>query len=244
VTASRTALLVLAALATLAATTAFAMPGIAMCAAIQLMPLDELAIGVSSDRAMSGANRRRFVLNHAAAVGRIERLFGKPRARPYIVYLSKADALWPLAFNSFGSTSFLPGRSCIVLGPDGSNVDVLAHELVHAEIADRVGYWRRWISVPVWFDEGAGMQVDQRPAFAAKWSPRTPSIINRTTAKLFFGVPPGQLTENYQNAKLVVADWLNRTGPSRFYDRLDEIRTRGGFDAMWSNRRSERITTK
>ncbi len=53
-----------------------------------------------------------------------------------------------------------------VFGPRGWNADVIAHELAHAELKARLGYWRYSRAIPKWFDEGAGMHVDERPRFS------------------------------------------------------------------------------
>ena len=65
-----------------------------------------------------------------------------------------------------GSTNFAPGLpSILILGRDGANVDVVAHEWSHAEFAARVGVIARTYVYPTWFDEGLAMQVDLRAAY-------------------------------------------------------------------------------
>ena len=216
---------------------AAARPHAAACAVLGAMPLERLADGSLADAGLSGVARRAVVDDRAAALSRIATTYGPARAEPVIVHLSRADALWPFSYNSFGSTDFLPGRSCIVLGPDGRGVDVYAHELLHAEIADRVGFWTRWRQMPVWFDEGAAMQVDHRPAFdhpEAAGAAGGGRIEERGSADSFFAVPPDQLTRHYAQAKVAVATWLDRTGRKGFYSRLAEMREGKSFEAIWA----------
>lgn len=142
-----------------------------------------------------------------------------------------------MSYNSFGSTDFLPGRTCIVLGPDGRNVDVFAHELVHAEIADRLGFWTRWRQLPVWFDEGAAMQVDYRSAFNPRGSVSDADrrkIRKRISSASFFAVSPDQLTVHYATAKQVVAEWLSQTGKRAFDGRLSAMQQGEPFDKVWA----------
>jgi hypothetical protein len=198
------------------------------------MPLERLPDGTLADAGLSGADRLAVVEERAEALRRISGTFGAARAHPIVVHISKLDALWPFSYNNFGSTDFLPGRTCIVLGPDGRNVDVYAHELLHAEMADRVGFWTRWRQIPVWFDEGAAMQVDYRSAFDWEGRGNYP-IQEKITSASFFAVPPDQITEHYTQAKQTVAVWLNRTGRKNFYSRLSQLQHGKNFKQIWTD---------
>ncbi|WP_332368176.1 hypothetical protein [Spirosoma telluris] len=46
------------------------------------------------------------------------------------------------------------GASYLILGPDGNNTDVIAHELCHDELFARLGWWRVKRQIPQWFNEG------------------------------------------------------------------------------------------
>lgn len=48
---------------------------------------------------------------------------------------------------------FLP--AIILFGPNGQNLDVMAHELVHAELAHRSSALLRIYKIPSWFDEAS-----------------------------------------------------------------------------------------
>lgn len=230
-------LIVLALTSIASAGLAVAQPHAAACAALGAMPLERLPDGSYADSGLSVADRRAVVKQHEAALQRIAATFGIARAQPIVVHLSTSDALRPVSYNSFGSTDFLPGRTCIVLGPDGRNVDVFAHELVHAEIADRLGFWTRWRQLPVWFDEGAAMQVDYRSAF----NPRGPvsnadrrGVRMKISSASFFAVSPDQLTVHYATAKQVMADWLSQTGKRAFYGHLSAMQQGEPFHKVWA----------
>ena len=54
---------------------------------------------------------------------------------------------------SYGATHFLPLVPAInVLGPNGNNVDVIAHEWMHAEIEHELGFVMRNYRIPLWLD--------------------------------------------------------------------------------------------
>ncbi|HEX3045150.1 MAG TPA: hypothetical protein VHY08_10365, partial [Bacillota bacterium] len=63
-----------------------------------------------------------------------------------------------------GISHILVVGSYIVLGPNGINPDVIAHELTHCELARRVGIFRLG-KFPSWFIEGLAMQLDNRPNY-------------------------------------------------------------------------------
>jgi hypothetical protein len=48
------------------------------------------------------------------------------------------------------------------LGPEGQNIDVIAHEYMHAEVHHRVGWLNYSLNVPIWFMEGLATLVDFR----------------------------------------------------------------------------------
>jgi len=57
---------------------------------------------------------------------------------------------------------YTPFRAIMVIGPDGINLDVLSHEMCHTELYHRLGWWRKEMRIPTWFDEGLAMQLDYR----------------------------------------------------------------------------------
>lgn len=54
------------------------------------------------------------------------------------------------------------GASFLVIGPEGNNPDVIAHERCHDELLARVGWWRTNRQIPQWFNEGLALMVDYR----------------------------------------------------------------------------------
>lgn len=52
--------------------------------------------------------------------------------------------------------------SYIVLSNDGIDLDIIAHEISHAEFYERVGFYKWSFSVPMWFKQGLAMQNDYR----------------------------------------------------------------------------------
>ena len=115
---------------------------------------------------------------HADSRARIQQTFGTLQSKPLVVFFNEPDTFWPFKPNEYGSINFIGSRVCVIVGSKGQNIDVIAHELMHAEIADRVGYWRRFTQLPVWFDEGLAMQVDYRAAYTLPVSDSKPTKVD------------------------------------------------------------------
>jgi hypothetical protein len=169
---------------------------------------------------------------------RIQSSFGSLRSKPMVVFFNESNAFWPLKPNEYGSTSFIGSKVCVIVGPKGQNIDVLAHELMHAEIADRVGYWRRWTQLPIWFDEGLAMQVDYRPDYNLSESDSSDAddVKSLRSASEFFAPTDALLTKNYASAKVVVKKWVADVGSSKVYRQLERVRAGESFESMISKK--------
>jgi hypothetical protein len=168
---------------------------------------------------------------------RIQNTFGAPRAKPIVIFFDDPNAFWPFKLNEYASTQFIGSKVCVMIGPRGQNPDVVAHELMHAEIADRVGgNWRRFTQLPVWFDEGLAMQVDFRSRYVLRdgAGAETKYVKALRSVNQFFVSDDELLTKNYASAKVEVALWVSEVGNSSVYGQLERILTGQPFDAVIS----------
>lgn len=152
-----------------------------------------------------------------AATARIETLFGPMSAQPATTFFDTPDAYWPLQPNPHGSTSFIGDRTCLLIGPNGQNIDVAAHELMHAEIAARMGYWRRARHLPTWLDEGLAMQVDWRESYDLAPTQTAADMQPLSSAQTFFVADDKQLTWHYASAKVAARQWLEAIGSENLF---------------------------
>ena len=221
------------ALALGAATLVLAAPGPTACATIEARAnILESASGVYFDKTLTSAERKQFASLLEQGRARIEERFGPPIASPVVVRIKDRGALWPFRFNSYGSTSFVGPRACVVVGPDGANIDVVSHELMHAELFERVGWWRRLTGVPTWFDEGVGMQVDYRTRYGL--APDADSSAARTleSPREFFVADDKELTRHYAASRAEVARWLASVGGQDLFAAFARIRAGQPFDSV------------
>jgi len=206
---------------------AVANPGVAVCAASSILPLTRLKDGALVESRSSDPDQpavvQRLLLN---AKGRIGEIFGEPQSIPIVVFFNSSTSFWPFRLNEYGSTQFIGAKTCVFIGPKGQNVDVIAHELMHAEIADRIGVWAKFTDLPTWFDEGLAMQVDFRPEYdvAGGTNFEAQSVRALRSASEFFVPDSKQLTNNYASAKAEVALWIERVGYSHVYAQLERMR--------------------
>lgn len=218
------------------ATLVFAIPGPTGCALVESFGLESLPDGTLIARDSSELERLTFVELQRQARTRIEGAFGATRARPVVVFLRDSKVFWPLRFNDYASSHFIGNRACVVVGPKGRNLDIVAHELMHAELFERVGYWRRFTEIPAWFDEGVAMQVDFRPRYGMVEQGQsvgsTQFVRELKSYRQFFHGDDEQLTQHYAAAKAEVARWLTSIGPHELYDRFDRIRAGESFDGV------------
>jgi hypothetical protein len=163
---------------------------------------------------------------------RIATTFGQPKAEPKTVFWDTDDALSPLGLNAYGTTQFIGTRACVIIGPKGSNIDVVAHELMHAEIFEHVGFWIRMTELPVWFDEGVAMQVDYRSAYDFPKGEDSSFARQLNQASKFYVADDRLLTRNYAGAKSEVTKWFRRVGAQTLYSTLEHMRNGRAFKSL------------
>jgi hypothetical protein len=199
---------------------AYANPGVAACV-------------ISNNHQVHSAIQVQLLSESRA---RIQSIFGALESKPIVVFFDDPNTFWPFKPNEYGSSNFLGSRVCVIVGAKGQNIDVTAHELMHAEIADRVGYWRRFTQLPVWFDEGLAMQVDYRPAYTLSPSESEPTKVDFVkslqSSRDFFTLSDASLTKNYASAKVVVNQWVADVGSAAVFSRLERIRAGESFESM------------
>ena len=171
-----------------------------------------------------------------ASYARIGETFGALESAPRVIFFDDSRAYWPLFPNEYGSTIFVGPVSCVVIGPKGQNVDVVSHELMHAELARRVGYFKRLMEIPAWFDEGLAMQVDYRAKYADPASRQTEFVTDMTTASGFYVAGDETLSLHYSAAKHEVAKILSQIGVDNAFAGLDAVKNGAKFDDIFAEK--------
>jgi hypothetical protein len=163
------------------------------------------------------------------AKSRVLELYGGCLADPTIIAGDNVKLL-----RKFGMTKGGTGvshityvGSYIVLGPNGMNVDVIAHEMCHCELAKRVGVFNRQ-KIPTWFDEGLAMQLDDRDKYGEEeWVKLTgygkvvPDIKLVDTPERFYN---SQAVSHYIIARHEVKEWMRVVGTNGLSELMLKIK--------------------
>ncbi len=182
---------------------------------------------------MTEAQIEALRMHASAASARIRDTYGAPISRPRMLITSDVAMAARWGANHTASMHRMPWGSCIIVGPNGQNVDVIAHEWLHAEIMERVGFLRFLQEIPIWFDEGAALTLDHRPPFL-------PENISLSAAEIlavqklgrardFFS---GNTRQNYQAARMAVQPLIRN---EQFYDDLARISAGESFETVFMN---------
>ena len=176
---------------------------------------------------------------------RIRRFWGDRRGRAVLIYCpqqTEYEQYCVGAGSRRGTATFGEGAGCslgtpwgasyLILGPEGNNADVIAHELCHDEVFARLGWWRVKRQIPQWFNEGLALMVDYRFSHPDAWEPpdttqsdslgdddRMPfahrpmiKLADLETTRDFFGGDYDSVMLAYQTAASEVSRWLATMG--------------------------------
>lgn len=108
-----------------ATTFAFALPGPTACLLVGVTELHKLSDGSLTDSELE-IDQQRYVQHTRDARARMEGTFGSVESKPILVFFSRPEGLGPFRPNAYGSTQFIGSRACVIVGPRGQSVDVVA----------------------------------------------------------------------------------------------------------------------
>jgi len=94
---------------------------------------------------------------------RVGVFWGEKKSNPKYIYCETEED-----YKKFGVPFMTPAAahmklgSYVVISKNGIDLDIIAHEISHTELYERIGFYNREFKIPTWFDEGLAMQVDDR----------------------------------------------------------------------------------
>ena len=165
--------------------------------------------------------------------------WGKKTVSPKYIYC-QTDA----EFHVFGGNLIAPALTqrklgaYIVIHPSGVDLDVISHELCHAELFQRIGFFRT-LQIPSWFDEGLAMQVDYRDYFSEErqkmLADSVPEIAPVRELKTGYQFQSGNskvVSLHYIMAKYEVKKWVSQEKLLEFVQVINEGE---GFEKAYGN---------
>jgi hypothetical protein len=164
------------------------------------------------------------------AAKRVSDTFGETIATPTLILTADKSASSTFFASETAASHFSPFSNCLVIGPKGQNIDVVAHELVHAEIYARLGWLTQVLKMPRWFEEGVALTVDLREPFL----PENISLSGHeleAVKSLFYGHQfyNENAFNNYRAARLA-AEPVNKR---EFYANLERMRQGESFNNVF-----------
>lgn len=154
----------------------------------------------------------------AQASFRVAGFWGKKNGDPKFIYCDSEED-----FKKYGNERLDPATtqyklgSYIVISNEGLDLDIIAHELSHAELYERLGFFKMMFTIPRWFDEGLAMQNDYRNYYSEDTLKvrsdnfrNLPDVKKFTTGGGFNEGSQEQVMLNYMAAKHAVNNWYSR----------------------------------
>lgn len=207
-----------------------------------------------------------FRRNIRVADSRIRRFWGEKRGMATLIYCPTQARYEQYCDGGEGagcSLSMPWGDTYLILGPDGNNADVIAHELCHNELFTRLGWWRVKRQIPQWFNEGLALLLDYRFSNPAIWDrpdsragqshfpdddsallfPQRPmlKLSNLETTRDFFGGDYAHTMLAYQTAADEVGRWLTIVGRAGVPTLTEGVANGRDFAAIYTQLEREKI---
>ncbi|MDE7281454.1 MAG: hypothetical protein K2N36_06920, partial [Ruminiclostridium sp.] len=155
------------------------------------------------------------------ARNRVIEFWGNVESTPTVIISSNIKTLAKLGGNHDTATAIIFGAySYISISDEYLNVDVLAHEMTHAELHKRLykGKLPQTL-IPIWFDEGVATQNDYREQYSDKtWYERTNNgsdtieLDDMDTATEFYAGNSDDRRFRYLISSHEVKEWIEKNG--------------------------------
>lgn len=164
---------------------------------------------------------------------RVNSFFGEVKSSPILIICDNNKKIERLGGDHNTLTVRMNGvNSYISLSSEFLNVDILAHEMTHAETHKRIynGGISSSIQIPIWFDEGLAIQNDYREPYSYKtWlqitenGKKVPPVSEYDTSEKFFSGTIDDRRIKYCLAGHEVSEWLSTNGKEKLIQMLNEI---------------------
>lgn len=190
------------------------------CEFIMFSDYSEIAPNIFASPSFANDSSEHVLTLISSGTARVNSTFGDMISSPKVVITATVDEASDFGANAYGRALLSPLGQCIVLGPEGQNVDVIAHEYTHAEVHYRVGWLSHYWHVPIWFNEGVSLLVDFRAPYLPDnivLSQQEIVAVKQMGVDFFRGE---HVLNNYQASRVLV-DGLDK---SRLYDNLERIK--------------------
>jgi len=159
--------------------------------------------------------------------------WGQTRSSPKFIYCDNEGDLKTYCVNpSAPAVTYLKLGSFIVLSPDAINLDIIAHELSHAEFYEQIGFYNFDYKIPSWFKEGLAMQNDYRDYYSDDTLKvksgnfkNLPNVKSFKSDAEFYAGSRQAIMLNYMTAKHEIKKWYTRAKLDSFIKSINSNKT-------------------
>lgn len=195
------------------------------CELIEYSDYEKISPNVYASPSFSLAKKEHLLSLIESAKSRVSSTFGPMVSNPKVVVVADESEASAFGSNPYGRALLTPLGQCIIFGAKGHNVDVVAHEHVHAEIHKRVGWFNYLLDVPLWFNEGIALLVDFRePYLIENIDLRREELNTIRNGSFDFSVP------SYQAARVLV-DSVKKL---QLYANLAKLKDGQSFESVFA----------
>jgi hypothetical protein len=142
----------------------FAYPQLMRCATIRFADFTQIQPGIYASNGSSASQKKELLSLLNMSRKRLRNFWEKTEGKPVIIFCHT-----PEVYEKYGSRNGSPANyfgstlgSFVIISPDGLDVDVISHEMCHAELTGRLGWLTMNTQIPQWFNEGLALMVDYR----------------------------------------------------------------------------------
>ena len=198
------------------------------CEAIHASHFEEIHPNVFTDSTVTNKQIASLLASITLAHKRINQMYGEMSAVPRII-ATNSLAYQKFGLNPTGMQSSGFARECIFLGPKGMNVDVIAHELVHAEVRYRTDLFTELTQLPAWFIEGTAIKVDYRTPFLIENIALTEQEITQIKSVFFLHDFKSSHVKSYQASRMAIEE----LDPQALYSGLARLNKGERFEEVF-----------
>lgn len=161
---------------------------------------------------------------------RLTNFWGKHESDPVFIYCHNK-----VSFKKYGGSSMIPALTHIksgariVLSEEGLDQDIIAHEMMHAELYQQIGFFKWSFKIPRWFDEGVAMQCDYRDYYSEdSFKLKSDNFRNMVNLKYlessqdFNRGSREQIMLNYMTAAHEIRQWYSKAKMEKFIQSMNE----------------------
>lgn len=221
------------------ASTAFAYSHVFFLSTIKYSDFNNVSENIYIDPKLEHIEYRRILSLLDKSKSRIINKFGAFTASPVIVITGTPENSNKYGLGTFPGKAFAaPWQEYVVINHQVHDINLMAHELMHAQLREILGYWAYQTKFPTWFDEGIAMQVDLREQYNVGYHSFSQQELNRVKTlnkpSKFWTNSKEQDIKNYRTAKAAVQEMLTIYSPKELYSMLLRIRQGEKFGSVFN----------